>query len=120
MFARLMGLKTISPGGLHQLMQSAPLTAIDVNSRQSWLTARVPGALNLDPVGYNDSDLPSDKDSMLVFYCSNFLCRKAPNAALRAKRMGFGNVHVMSAGITGWLDATLPTESGEGTPAAVS
>ena len=120
MFARLMGLKTISPDGLHQLMQSAPLTAIDVNSRQSWLTARVPGALQLDPVGYSDGDLPSDKDSMLVFYCSNFLCRKAPNAALRAKRMGYSNVHVMSAGISGWLDATLPTESGEWAPAQLS
>ena len=120
MFARLMGLKTISPSQLHQRMQGSPVTPIDVNSRQSWLTARVPGALNLDPVAYNDSELPADKESVLVFYCSNFLCRKAPNAALRAKRMGYGNVHVMSAGIAGWLDATLPTESGEGAPAQVS
>jgi len=113
MFALLMGLKTISPGALHQLMQSAPVTSIDVNSPQSWIKARVPGALNLDPLGYHDSDLPPDKDSVLVFYCSNFLCRKAPNAALRAKRMGYSNVHVMSEGISGWLDATLPTESGD-------
>ena len=113
MFALLMGLKTISPAALHQLMQRQPVTAIDVNSRQSWTAARVPGARNLDPLGYNDSDLPSDKNAALVFYCSNFLCRKAPNAALRAKRMGYGNVQVMSAGISGWLDATLPTESGE-------
>jgi rhodanese-related sulfurtransferase len=112
-----MGLKTISPAGLHERMQRGPLTAIDVNSRQSWLAARVPGALNLDPLGYSESELPPDKDSVLVFYCSNFLCRKAPNAALRAKRMGYGYVHVMSAGISGWLDATLPTESGERAPA---
>jgi rhodanese-related sulfurtransferase len=117
MFARLMGLKTISPAELHQRIQSEPLTAIDVNSRQSWLTAHVPGAMNLDPVGYRDSELPANKDSVLVFYCSNFLCRKAPNAALRATRMGYSNVHVMSAGIAGWLDASLPTESGEGAPA---
>lgn len=114
MFARLMGLKTISPAELHQRIQSASVTAIDVNSRQSWLQAHVPGALHLDPLGFSDGELPPDKDSVLVFYCSNFLCRKAPNAALRAKRMGYGNVHVMSAGIAGWLDATLPTESGAG------
>lgn len=112
MFARLMGLKTISPGGLHQLMQSGSVLAIDVNPRESWLTARVPGAVNLDPAGYADRDLPSEKDTMLVFYCSNPLCRKAPNAARRAKGMGYTNVHVMSAGIRGWLDAGLPTESG--------
>ena len=113
MFARLMGLKTISPGGLHQLMQREPVTAIDVNARPSWLRARVPGALNLDPVGYRDGDLPSDKDATLVFYCSGFMCRKAPNAARRAERMGYRRVHVMSAGIAGWVGATLPTESGD-------
>ena len=112
MFAWLMGLKTISPPKLNQLIQDKQATAIDVNSPQSWAQARVPGALNLDPVGYDEKSLPADKDSLLVFYCSNPLCRKAPNAARRAKDMGYRNVHVMSAGISGWLNAKLPTESG--------
>ena len=43
---------------------------------------------------------------MAVFYCSNPMCMKAPNAARRAKALGYTNVHVMSAGIRGWLDAT--------------
>ena len=49
MFALLMGLKTISPDELHQLIQKQQVTVIDVNSRQSWIKAHVPGALNLDP-----------------------------------------------------------------------
>ena len=113
MFALLMGLKTISPGGLHELMRKQPVTVVDVNSRQSWLKARVPGAVNLDPASYNGGDLPADKATSLVFYCSNPLCRKAPNAARRAEKMGYGNVKVMSAGITGWLDSKLPTDNGE-------
>lgn len=113
MFARLMGLQVISPGELQQLIQSGRVTVIDVNSPQSWLAAHVPGALNLDPVGYGIADLPSDKDSMLVFYCSNFMCRRAPNAARRAKGLGYRNVHVMSAGISGWLSAGLPTQAGD-------
>lgn len=113
MFARLMGLKTISPDGLHQMTQKQSVTVIDVNSRQSWIKARVPGALNLDPAEYNASDLPPDKESNLVFYCSNPLCRKAPNAARRAEKMGYSNVQVMSAGISGWLSNKLPTEGGE-------
>jgi rhodanese-related sulfurtransferase len=113
MFARLMGLSTISPRDLHQAMQAGPVTAIDVNSRQSWIKARVPGALNLDPVAYSANDLPADKDATLVFYCSNVLCRKAPNAARRAESMGYRRVQVMSAGINGWLNENLPTESGE-------
>ncbi len=114
MFARLMGLKTISPEGLYQLVQNAgAVSVVDVNSHQSWTTARVPGARNLDPVDYKESDLPADKGGALVFYCSNPMCRKAPNAARRAKALGYENVRVMSAGISGWLAAKLPTESGE-------
>jgi rhodanese-related sulfurtransferase len=113
MFARLMGLKTISPDGVHQLTQNpGQVSVIDVNSPQSWMKAHVPGASNLDPAEYKDSDLPPNKDAVLVFYCSNPMCRKAPNAARRAKQMGYSNVQVMSAGISGWLAAKLPTESG--------
>lgn len=112
MFEWLMGFKAISPPKLHQLIQDKLVTTIDVNSRQSWVEAHVPGALSLDPAGYDEKSLPADKDSLLVFYCSNPLCRKAPNAARRAKQMGYRNVHVMSAGISGWLNAKLPTESG--------
>jgi rhodanese-related sulfurtransferase len=113
MFARLMGLKTISPNELHQLTQGQQVTVIDVNSNQSWRKAHVPGALNLDPAKYSNDDLPPDKNSGLVFYCSNPMCRKAPGAARRAKKMGYSNVRVMSAGINGWFSANLPTESGE-------
>ena len=112
MFARLMGLKTISPDDLHRMSpNSERVTVIDVNSRQSWEKAHVPGATNLDP-DFKEGDLPPDKKATLVFYCSNRMCRKAPTAARRAKKMGYSNVHVMSAGIAGWLAAKLPTEFG--------
>ena len=113
MFAKLLGLDSISPAELHERMQREPVTIIDVNSPQSWTSAHVPGARNLDPAGFSEGELPRDKDSMLVFYCSNFLCRKAPNAARRAKSMGYRNVQVMSAGISGWSSAGLPTESAQ-------
>jgi rhodanese-related sulfurtransferase len=107
-----MGLKTISPASLHGLLQQGGgVTVVDVNSPASWRQARVPRAINLDPAGFRDSDLPSDREAPLVFYCSNPLCRKAPNAARRAKQMGYTNVLVMSAGISGWLAARLPSES---------
>lgn len=106
MFAQLMGLKTISPRELHQ---SSGITIVDVNSRQSWMSARVPGAVHYD----DGAELPADKSAALVFYCSNPLCRKAPNAAKRAKQLGYTNVRVMPAGISGWIGAGLPTESGK-------
>lgn len=113
MFARLMGLKTVSPAALSRLTQAGePIAVIDVNSRQSWLKARVPGARNARWVEFTQDELPSDKTAFLVFYCSNMLCRKAPNAARRAAQMGYQNVHVMSAGINGWVSEGLVTESG--------
>lgn len=116
MFARFMGLDTMSPRRLHQAMQDQSITVIDVNARHSWLAARVPGARHLDADAFGAGDLPADKDATLVFYCSNMLCRKAPTSARRASGMGYRHVYVMSAGIRGWLDAALPTETGE-TPA---
>ena len=113
MFARLMGLKTISPDDLNAIMQTRKVNVIDVNSQQSWVKARVPGARHLDPAHYNVADLPANKLAGLVFYCSHPLCRKAPNAARRAEKMGYGDVQVMSAGISGWLSKGLPTQSGE-------
>jgi rhodanese-related sulfurtransferase len=112
MFAFFMGLKTVGPTQLHRSMaQGQVITIVDVNSRQSWAKAHVPGAINLNATSYSEGELPADKHTDLVFYCSNPMCRKAPLAARRAKSMGYENVRVMAAGISGWLAAQLPTAS---------
>lgn len=112
MFALLMGLKSISPNDVLDLVRSGAATVFDVNSPQSWAQAHVPGAISLDPERYSASDLPADLQATLVFYCSNPLYRKAPTAAKRAKNMGYRDARVMTAGIKGWLAADLPTETG--------
>jgi rhodanese-related sulfurtransferase len=112
MFALLMGLKSVSPSAVQQLNREGAVTVIDVNSRESFTAAHVPGAVNLDPVTYAENQLPANRDAEIVFYCSNSMCRKAPNAAKRAKKMGYRNVRVMSAGIKGWVGANLPTDGG--------
>lgn len=112
MFAMLMGLKGIAPRDLHERMNQGAMTVVDVNARHSWLKARVPGALNLAP-DFDAAQLPADRAAPLVFYCSNHLCRKAPNAARRATKLGYTDVRVMSAGITGWVSARLPVGSGD-------
>jgi rhodanese-related sulfurtransferase len=112
MLARLMGLKTVDPATLLRRMQDEPIAIFDVNSRGSWLEARIPGARHLDPESFLPSDLPAERDQALVFYCSNPFCRKAPRAAKRARKMGYSEVQVLSAGITGWLAAGLLTDSG--------
>ena len=112
MFAMLMGLKGIAPRDLYETMKGGEVTVVDLNARHSWLKERVPGALNLVP-DFDEALLPPKRTTPLVFYCSNPLCRKAPNAARRAGKLGYTDVRVMSAGITGWVGARLPVESGE-------
>lgn len=112
MYALFMGLKSISPADLHQLMQAEPITVVDVNAPERWLETHVPGAKNLDPVNFKAKDLPVDKADTVVFYCSNLLGSRGPKAASRARKLGFSNAMVMSAGIKGWVGANLPTESG--------
>jgi len=107
MFAMLMGLKSISPSALHARMQAEAVTIFDLNSLQSWGRARVPGARHL-PVEFTAEALPADRATSLVFYCSNPLCRKAPGAARKARALGYSDVCVLSAGISGWLGAGLP------------
>ena len=112
MLAFLYGLKSISPAALQSSLPGA-VTVFDMNGRQRWAQAHVPGALSL-AVDFTRTDLPANKDTPLVFYCSNPLCRKAPEAGRRARQMGFEDVKVMSAGIAGWLAAGLPTEAAAG------
>ena len=112
MMAFLMGLKSISPDEVLKQVRAKQVAVFDVNSEQSWQKAHVPGAKHLDSGSFGAGDLPSDKNSSLVFYCGNPMCRKAPIAAKRARQMGYENVMVMSAGISGWIGSKLPTEAG--------
>jgi len=108
-----MKLEAISPDRLNEMITNDRVNVLDVNARQSWMKAHVPGAINLDLAVYTESDLPADKEATLIFYCSNPMCRKAPKATRKAEKMGYANVKVMPVGISGWLSAGFPTETGE-------
>ncbi|MBV9496658.1 MAG: rhodanese-like domain-containing protein [Acidobacteria bacterium] len=112
MFAFLMGLKTVSPAQLEGELGDGRTVVVDVNAPQVWASGHVPGAINRDSGNLRESDLPADKAAALVFYCSNSMCRKAPNAARKAQLLGYQNVRVMAAGISGWMSAKLPVERG--------
>ncbi|MCC6208456.1 MAG: rhodanese-like domain-containing protein [Gammaproteobacteria bacterium] len=113
MFARMMGVATISPWRLHEKMQRGAVTVFDANPRPSWMNGHVPGAVNIDASEYPERDLPENKNSCVVFYCSGPWSGASPYAARRAKQMGYINVCVLSNGIRGWIAAELPMEQGE-------
>jgi len=85
-------------------------TILDVNSAESYANGHVPGALHLDKTNLV-AGLPADKSAALVFYCGSPTCQAAPNAARTAASLGYENVAVLSAGISGWTEAGKPVET---------
>ncbi len=66
----------------------------------------VPGAVKLsDSDTFVSTELPADKAKSLVFYCGGEQCKASHTAARRAIAAGYPNVKIMSAGISGWVDA---------------
>jgi rhodanese-related sulfurtransferase len=57
-----------------------------------------------------------DTARMLVVYCAGPQCWGSYNAALRAIRMGFRNVHWYRGGVEAWRQAGLPLQGGQGRP----
>tara|TARA_R110000868_G_scaffold1211_2_gene9351 strand:+ start:72831 stop:73169 length:339 start_codon:yes stop_codon:yes gene_type:complete len=111
MIAKLMRLKTISPKRLNEKLGEKNLFIYDLNSIQSYQLAHVPGAVHANQETFSRKDLPDNKDAELIFYCSNPLCRKAPNAAKLAIKSGYDNAQVLMAGISGWANKKMPVES---------
>ena len=109
MYALLYGLKSITPAAL-RATAAGSVALFDMNARSRWEQAHVPGARHLG-VEFGRAELPADASTPLVFYCSSWMCRKAPDAARRARQMGFEDVRVMSAGIAGWRAAGRPTQA---------
>lgn len=95
------------------LLGSERVHVLDTNPRRRWVVAHLPKAKNLDPAGFSETDLPADKQSTLVFYCSDTSCGASRYAARRALEMGFEKACIMPAGITGWLASGFPTEQSE-------
>lgn len=109
----IMNLESISTEELNGIYSNEDVHIYDMNDAIRWQQNRIPQAVNLDPKSFTEHDLTSDKESTLIFYCSNPMCKKAPNAAKKVKALGYENVKVLSAGITGWMSDGYSVESGD-------
>ena len=89
-------------------MLSAGAIAVDANGARTRADMGViPGARLLTSSGRYDpaTELPSDPQTELVFYCGNTDCRASDGAAERARNAGYQHVNVMREGIAGWVEA---------------
>lgn len=71
----------------------------------------IPTAIKLaSSSDYDLALLPKNKADATVFYCSSTKCGASKSAAKRAIQAGYTNVHVLPAGIAGWVKAGKPVD----------
>lgn len=96
---------------------SPRLAVFDANDRETYDSGHVPGATWVHYDSLTASILPSDTAAPVVFYCGGPSCGAAPAAAETAIELGYTNVAVMRAGISGWREAGQPVETATATAA---
>jgi len=111
MFARLLGIPGISVEKVAEQLGTPSLHIFDANHQSAWAAGHVPGAQNVDPGEFTQSNLPDNPDATVVFYCGGQFCPMASGAAVRARKMGYTNVFVMTEGIAGWIEKGQPVET---------
>ena len=101
----------ISVDELDHLLASHQCVAVDANGDSTRRQMGViPGAVLLRDLDAVDQ-LPADKATSLVFYCTNPACRASHEAAEKALAAGYPHVRVMPEGIAGWVKAGQSTTS---------
>ena len=109
--ANTSGLSTLSVEELLGFLAQDPaLVLCDANSAETRSRLGIiPGARLLsDYRNYAIAELPSELGRRIVFYCHSEWCGAAAAAARRAVAEGHRDVHVLTAGIQGWIDAGRP------------
>ena len=100
----------ISITDVYELHEQRDIYIFDVNPTWMYFQHHIPEAFNIG-VYFSEETLPQSKDAMLIFYSHNASCRNSSLAARHAIKMGYTNIWIMKAGITGWLYKNLPVES---------
>lgn len=91
------------------------VTVVEALPALYYQDAHLPGAINLphDEVAERAGQLLPDKQAEIVVYCSNDVCQNSTIAAKQLIELGYANVFDYEAGKQDWIDAGLPTESGD-------
>lgn len=91
------------------------VTVIEALPASHYEEAHLPGAINLphDQVDELAPGLLPDRQAEIVVYCSNHACQNSTIAAKRLTELGYVSVFDYEAGKQDWIDAGLPTESGQ-------
>jgi len=81
---------------------------IDVRESAQFGKGHIKGASNMPISSFNDKlgSLSKNKDAVILAYCNSGAT--SSRACRLLTKAGFNNVHNITGGINGWLDAKLP------------
>jgi rhodanese-related sulfurtransferase len=97
---------------VQKMVESKSINVFDNNGHDRYVKGHVPTAKWLSIADIKASDLPTDKEKAVVFYCGNEMCMACHSGAKKAIEYGFKKVYIMPAGIAGWEKAGKPVEKG--------
>ncbi len=104
----------ISRADLKKAIAAKDVVVIDVNGTDSFKSGHIPGAIDFVAVKENlATQLPADKNALVVAYCGSPACGAYAMAAEAAKDLGYTNVKHYSDGISGWKEAGESTEKAQ-------
>lgn len=105
----------ISREELRAEIEAGTVTVVDALGGEYYAKQHLPGAIALveaDVAELAPTLLP-DRSAAIVTYCSNPACPNSSRVAEALTRLGYTNVRKYREGIQDWVDAGLPTESGD-------
>jgi len=77
---------------------------VDARNPEEYKEAHIPGAINIPEKEFSRFTglLPSNKNSMLIFYCNGVKCGKSKKSAKKALELGYAKILVYAEGMPVW------------------
>lgn len=100
----------ISIEALSSEIDKASVILIDVNGSKYYAKGHIPGAIDYHTQKESLAEaLGDDLEALIVVYCGGPYCSAYDAPAREIRELGFTNVKHLSAGISGWIGAGMPT-----------
>ncbi len=98
--SRVNDVKTASE--VKTLMESQRVVVIHTLDAENYRAGHIPGAIHVEYEKMSADQLPADKSTPLVFYCSGGMCPVGKMAAQKAAGWGYTAVYEYSGGMKDW------------------
>jgi rhodanese-related sulfurtransferase len=98
--------------GLVDLASGKRLMVVNVLESEHFKDCHIKGSVN---VPFDQLEILAqqlDKDTEIIFYCSNYMCTGSGKAAKLFQQKGFKRVWAYEAGMNEWYRKGLPVEGG--------